>query len=281
MEKKNFCWIFYISGSISALYFALLQFENPTIIGFCYSWLLLSAFLFWCGIKFRKGQSFKKWQKITIASCLAFGTVISSANMYFILNPRINDGTVFTEYVIILGGGIKNDGTLSKMPQKRLESAAKYLKANKESKAIVSGGNLKFVTYPEAPELARQLSLLGIEESRIIQEDKALDTIQNLYYSMKIIADEKNITMKEALEMPVTIVTSNFHLARAEQLAKRMGFKNVYGLSAQTPPFNTPNLYAREICSYIKLNLRIFLTGKPNEETCFQESYRKLDSEKK
>jgi len=83
-------------------------------------------------------------------------------------------------------------------------------------------------------------------------------------FSVKILSEYENKTVQEILNAPVAVVTSDFHLARAERLAKRSGFTDVYGVASKTPALFVLNSYSREICSYIKLNLRILFTGKPS-----------------
>lgn len=73
---------------------------------------------------------------------------------------------------------------------------------------------------------------LGIDKSRIIEEDKARDTIQNFKYSAHLIAKSEGVSVDDALLLPVVVVTSRFYLARTEYLASRFGFRYVYGVSA-------------------------------------------------
>lgn len=111
--------------------------------------------------------------------------------------------------------------------------------------------------------MKRQLVLAGVEEQRVLIEDKALDTIQNFQLSCRLLSETLAVSQREVLESRVVIVTSRFHLRRAERLARRMGYTNVAGIPAKCPLINIPHCYVKEICSYIKLNLRILLTGKP------------------
>ena len=128
---------------------------------------------------------------------------------------------------------------------------------------VVTGGTLKWLPYAEAPEIKRELVERGVRSERILIEDQALDTIQNLKYSCTLISEYKGISEDEVLNQRCMIVTNAFHLRRAERLAARLGFTNVKGIPAKCSVFYIPHSYLREICAYVKLNCRILFTGEP------------------
>ena len=80
-----------------------------------------------------------------------------------------------------------------------------------------------------------------------------------------MLADYKKTRLQEILDTPTAVVTSRFHLRRSERLARRMGFTNIKGIPAACPPVYVLHNYVREICAYVKLNLRILLTGEPQK----------------
>ena len=146
-----------------------------------------------------------------------------------------------------------------------MEKAAEYLNKNPDSICVVTGGTLDWLPYAEAPELKRQLAERGVSPDRILVEDQAKDTIQNFQLSCKMLAEHKGMTYAEVLSTPTLIVTSRFHLRRSQRLARRMGFTNIKGIPAACPPVYVLHNYVREICAYVKLNLRILLTGEPQK----------------
>src|SRR5574344_662035 len=286
MKNKTATFLYGIISLCSAAYYLALKLADFSfVLSFSESLLLLALLfaLFFFITKMRPAQdtdhalpSWHRWARITLAAFISVGIAIAVVNLAFICSPKTIDTSMNIndepKYIIILGGGIKHDRTLGIMPQKRIEKAAAFIKQHPEMKAVVTGGKGRFAPCPEAPVLAAALSSYGIDSTRILQEDKAKDTIQNFLYSATLIALDENSTrtipepsvqVKEVLTQPIIIVTSNFHLRRAERLASRIGFTQVYGLSAPTPALFVLNCYCREICSYVKLNLRILLTGKP------------------
>ena len=264
-----------ILGIISIAYDAILILINPgtfwdIVVSFTHIWLALGAYLIFLGIYRKKtGHSFwkiwKRWIKITFVSLASVGTLIALVNLIFILNPAVVGLEDKADNVILLGGGIDKDGRLPKSVITRVEKTAEYMTKNPDAICVVTGGTLKWLPYPEAPELKNQLVKRGIEPERILVEDQAKDTIQNLQFSCKMLAEFRGESLEQILQEPAAVVTSHYHLRRAERLARRMGYKNIKGIPAGCPVIYIPHSYVREICAYVKLNLRILLTGEPKK----------------
>lgn len=269
--------ILIIAGIACCIYDAVLLLISPgtllsSIFSFTHIWLALGAlFIFTGGYRIKKGSYFwKQWQKKTkiIVICALFlCAVISCVNLYLILNPRLAKESDEADFVILLGGGIDKNGELSKTVMNRVDKASEYLVSHKNAICVVTGGKAIWSNYAEAPELKRQLVLKGIEAERILIEDNALDTIQNLQYSCEVLSRATGKPMGEILSSKVIIVSNFFHLRRAERLAHRMGYSDVMGLGIKVEPYSVLHNYVREIAAYIKLNLRILLTGKPQQIT--------------
>ena len=262
-----------ILGIISISYDLLITFLNPgtfldIVISFTHIWTELGAYLIFLGIyRIKTGHSFwsiwKKWIKITFVSLASAGAVIAIINLIFILNPVMVSLNESAENVILLGGGIDKDGNLPKPVMDRVEKAAEYLNQHPESLCVVTGGTLKWLPFAEAPELKNQLVNKGVAPERILVEDQAKDTIQNFQFSCKMLSEYRGVSVQEILEMPTVVVTSRYHLRRSERLARRMGFTNIKGIGSACQAVYVPHSYVREICAYVKLNLRILLTGEP------------------
>ena len=195
--------------------------------------------------------------------CFYICRLVSIINLIFILTPTITDINEEADYIILLGGGISKDGKLPYSVQTRVQKAGDYMSMHDNTVCVVTGGTLKWLPYPEAPEIKRQLVKTGIKSERILIEEESKDTIQNLQFTCRLLAKENDISVNEVLESKIIIVTSRFHLRRAERLAKRIGFKNIKGIPTRCPLIYILHNYVREICAYVKLNLRIILTGEP------------------
>ena len=172
---------------------------------------------------------------------------------FLILSGRKDESDKQVDYIIILGGRVYGEKP-SRSLNERIITAAKYLKEHKDIKVIASGGTGKGEEISEAEAIKRELIKNGIDETRIIKEDKSKSTIENLKFSLEKInenrvANNKNINEKAK----VLIVTNGYHLYRSKKIAELFGYE-AYGLSAKTPLISIPKSYLREFLSIIKFN---------------------------
>lgn len=121
------------------------------------------------------------------------------------------------QYMILLGAKV-NGSNPSPILQDRIDAAYTYLSTHKDVICIVSGGKANANRISEAQCMYDRLVALGIEPDRIWLEDKAVNTKQNIRYSMALIK-EKTDTQPAT----VGILSSDTHLLRARLLARRQG----------------------------------------------------------
>lgn len=148
-------------------------------------------------------------------------------------------------YIVILGAMVRGE-TPSLILNERLEEGLRYIKKNPEIQVILSGGKGPGENISEAEAMKRYLVSHGIEETRLIKEDKSTSTMENLKFTRDIINkidNKKNISL--------LIVTSDFHMFRAKFLAKRNGFKPL-GMPSNTILSIKPTYYIREYFGVIK-----------------------------
>jgi len=149
------------------------------------------------------------------------------------------------DYVIILGarlyGSIPSPSLLE-----RLKAAKEYLLKNEDVKVVVSGGQGVNEDIPEAFAMRKYLMENGIEDSRILIEDKSTSTFENLKMSLEKI---KEVDDRENIK--VLIATNRYHVFRARFLAKRLGMIP-FGLPAEIPPTTVIKSYIREFFAVIK-----------------------------
>lgn len=162
-----------------------------------------------------------------------------------IVYSSFDKNTSKPDYIIVLGAGLWGD-TPSLILQQRLETALDFTRIYPDAKIIVSGGQGDGETITEAAAMRSFLLKKGIDESKIIIEDKSRNTIENLSYS-------KSIINREGLnkDIKTTIITSNFHMFRAKFLARRIGLVP-YGYTSPIPPYLIPVYYTRECLAVLK-----------------------------
>ena len=148
-------------------------------------------------------------------------------------------------FIIVLGAGIKADGTPTWALANRLDAAHAYYEAHPGYQLIVSGGQGRFEPIPEAHSMARYLQDRGVPGHDILVEDRSTSTMENFAYSLPI--------LREAgwNGEPVLFATNDFHLFRSRMLARRNGI-DAYGIGAATPPVIRMNVYLREFFALFK-----------------------------
>lgn len=163
----------------------------------------------------------RRWRKamiaVSIAAAIGFGGFLTA--FIPVLAGAKTDETVDADYVIVMGAGIRGDEPSLSMLN-RLKPALEYLEDNPEAVAIVSGSQAPDEIVSEASVMKRWLEEAGIAPERIVIEDQADSTYENLLYSRQII---------EALggdpAAGVVIVSSDYHLCRIRILAEELGLQ--------------------------------------------------------
>ena len=121
-----------------------------------------------------------------------------------------------------------------------------YMNENPKTICIVSGGQGYNEPYSEAEGMSKYLIEQGMSSDRIIREDKSKTTEQNIANSMKYIKKKATIGL----------VTNNFHVYRALQIAKNQKIENIYGIAADSSAFYMPNNMFREYLAEMKYQVR-------------------------
>ena len=111
--------------------------------------------------------------------------------------------------------------------RKTIEIIVDLCYTNKNINIIVSGGQGSDEVVTEALAMKNYLVKNGVSKDKIIMEDKATTTLENIIFSKKIITD-KNLKGK------VLIVTSDYHLFRGQIIASILGIDNE-GLCSISP----------------------------------------------
>lgn len=163
---------------------------------------------------------------------------------------KINNNQVKdVDYMIILGSGLKGS-QLSIILQQRVDTGIAYLKQHPDIPVVVSGGQGPGEDITEAEAMSRYLVSHGIEQSRIVQENRSTSTLENLKFS-KIILQSKGLNNPS-----IMIVTSNYHLYRAEMIASTLGY-TVHGIASPSLGYLLPQNMLREYLAMIKAMLML------------------------
>ncbi len=150
------------------------------------------------------------------------------------------------DYVVILGCGLDGDKP-NAMFQSRIDTAIAFMKKYPNSVAICTGGQGDDEPLPEADVIEKALQKAKIPPGRIKKETTSKNTYENFQNARKII--DKEETEEENLQ--VAIVTSEFHLYRAQKLAEKHGFYDTIKISAPTPVGMYYPHFFREIAAVV------------------------------
>ena len=120
-------------------------------------------------------------------------------------------------YLVVLGAAVYGDRP-SLTLIRRLEGALAYMERYPDSVAIVSGGMGPGETVTEALAMRDWLVAHGVAPERVLQEDRATSTKENLSFSYDIIRQRG-----DEPDGNVAIVSSAYHLYRAKLMSRMLG----------------------------------------------------------
>ena len=146
------------------------------------------------------------------------------------------------DYLIVLGAQVREDGP-SAVLKYRLDAAADYLRENESTLCIVTGGKGESEPLTEGEGMKQYLVKQGVDPSRVIVEDQARNTVQNIQFSKQLMTSP---------DASAALVTNNFHVTRATALARKQGLTNVYAIAAPSDPVYLPNNMFREFFGLTK-----------------------------
>ncbi len=147
------------------------------------------------------------------------------------------------DFVIVLGCGIRRDGTPTPLLKGRLDLALDFRRRQLEETGqdlvfVTSGGQGPDEVISESACMKQYLLDQGIPEERIIEEDQSADTFENMKFSKeKIWAADP--------EGKVAFSTTNYHVFRSGLCARRVKMRAV-GMGARTRWYFWPNAAVRE-----------------------------------
>ncbi len=163
-----------------------------------------------------------------------YGAVVTSAMVVCACQPPAENATA-----VVLGAQVKPWGP-SVMLMGRIEAAENYLEQSPGASAVLTGGQGSDEPMSEAQSMYETLVGKGIDGGRLYKEDKAVNTTENIRYSMDIIEQEN-------LCPDIAVVTDGFHQLRVRIIAAQQGIKgNVGAINSDTNFLYLPTFTVRE-----------------------------------
>ncbi|MBE6649320.1 MAG: SanA protein [Ruminococcaceae bacterium] len=180
--------------------------------------------------KVLKSVRFRKVVKRFCIFCVCFGIFIGiltlSLNLYVKKSVDENILTVEeaanlsdVDCIIVLGCGIKPDGTPSDMLRDRLNFAIDIYKKGGAPKLLMSGDHGR-VGYNEVGVMKQYAINKGVPSEDVFMDHAGFSTYETMYRAKEIFKAEK-----------VIVVTQEYHLYRGMYNAEKMGMES-YGVAS-------------------------------------------------
>ena len=169
--------------------------------------------------------------------CMLIGTII--ANLIVVRREPKKD----QDYLIVLGCGLRKDGTPTPLLAGRINRALQFYRAQLEQTGkaptfITSGGQGPNEVISESASMKEYLIQQGVPEEHILTEDRSATTYENMQFSKAIIRAVKPDTK-------VAFSTTNYHVFRSGLMARRVKLP-AEGMGAKTKWYFWPNAVVRE-----------------------------------
>ena len=176
------------------------------------------------------GVRFPVFAKITtriFTVLLAIGLLVVGVTEAIIIHASFGDPKEQVDYMVVLGAKVNADGPSVSLWD-RICGAYEYLEAHPGVTAVLSGGQGTDEPITEAECMYRELVNLGIDPKRLLREEEATSTWENLKFSLDLIEEK---TGKRPQKLGV--LSSEYHLFRASLFAKACDVEFV-GIPAKT-----------------------------------------------
>ena len=243
MKLKSLLKFHYIAAAVCFILAAFLRFA---LIGYGFSAYVLTGigliFILYALIGAYGGKRPKpaKIFRRTLSFLLAlFFLIFAAAEIPVILSAH-SDENNGAAYLIVLGAGV--NGTVPSLSmENRLDAVLPYLERYPETVVIVSGGMGPGEDVTEAEAMRIWLVNRGIAPERIIKEENATSTFENIAFPLDLLPG-----LCGSRNMKVAIATSEYHLYRAKLIAKDQGARPVGVAAKTTLPVLKVNYFIRE-----------------------------------
>ncbi|MBO5897515.1 MAG: YdcF family protein [Clostridia bacterium] len=154
-----------------------------------------------------------------IAIAVINGAVVGSTDDRIL---SLDEAATLTDvdYILVLGAGVKADGSPTDMLHDRVETGCALVAAGADGQLLMSGDNQR----PEYDEVSAMVKLacdkFSVDAARIETDRLGLSTYESVDRAAELYGAER-----------IIIVTQRYHLYRALYIAEQMGLE-AYGVSA-------------------------------------------------
>ncbi len=240
-------WLLILAGVVLSCYGAFMVKVSNFNLGVVMTCAVACCVLFW-GIFYKKIKDMTKsgalkWVKYAVI----LGACIEAVLVGFLgLYGNCDNVTYNEDAVIVLGAGVRGDRVTVPLAR-RLDEAVKYHKQNPDALIVVTGGQGYQESVTEASAMEKYLLERGVSGGKIIKEEKATSTNENMRFSKEILDGY----FKE--DYSIVVITNKFHIYRGVEIAKTEGFEQVTHKGASIKWYNVMPCYLRESLAVLKM----------------------------
>lgn len=144
------------------------------------------------------------------------------------------------DVIIVLGAGVRVDGTPSDILADRLETSVDVYSKGMDKILLLSGDHEED-GYNEVRVMKDYVMKYNLDEKRIFMDHAGFSTYDTIYRAKKIFKANKAV-----------IVTNEYHLPRAIYIARKLGI-DAYGVASDRREYELMNKYKkRELLAQLK-----------------------------
>lgn len=210
-------------------------------------WYLLESTISWSYPQQYPYVSVLMGVAVSYGECLLFSTMICALLAAHHVPKKAMD------YLIILGCGLRKDGTPCPLLAGRVDRAVEFDRqriaaGDAPATFVPSGGQGPDEIMSEAQSMANYLSdVRGIDPQRIACEGRSTTTRENMAFSREVIQQHAG---RDANELAIGFSTTNYHVFRGYVSAHQAGMA-VEGMGAKTKYYFWPNAFLREFAGLL------------------------------
>ena len=183
---------------------------------------------------------------IVFGECLLLSTILCA------WSASCHEPQRHFDYLVVLGCGLRPDGTPCPLLIGRIERAHEYDKKRIEmgeepAVFVPSGGQGPDEVMSEAQSMGNYLLEQGVPKNRLALEDRSSTTRENMAFSREVIERHAG---RDASEVSVGFSTTNYHVFRGYVCAQQAGMR-VEGMGSKTKAYFWPNAFLREFAGLL------------------------------
>ena len=179
-------------------------------------WGVAACLVFFAVLAPKKAPWARRLRAVAVAA-LAVGFGLFLIAEIPVVRRAHSDLDTAAPYLIVCGAGI-NGSVPSRSMTDRLERTVDWLAENPDGTAILSGSQGPDEDISEAEAMYTWLTARGVDPSRLLLEDRADNSRQNIEYSLALIAQKGGDPTGR-----VAILSSEYHLYRLGYMAEKLG----------------------------------------------------------